>query len=178
MKLVEEPLPGIKVFEPFVHRDARGEFVKPYHEEKLREYGIDFVLREEFFSISAKGVIRGMHFQCPPAAHAKWIYCISGSALDVVLDLRKNSPSFGRSVGVELTATNRRVIYIPIGFAHGFASLEDGTCLVYKTDHVHAPDAEAGIFWDSFGFEWPFDNPVVSARDAGLPRLAEFSSPF
>lgn len=178
MKLLSEPLPGIKVLEPFVHRDPRGDFVKPYHEKELLGHGIKLVVREEFFSISTRGVVRGMHFQIPPAAHSKLIYCIRGSALDVVLDLRKNSPAFGKSAAVELSAANRHVIFIPAGFAHGFASLEDETCLVYKTDHIHTPSAEGGILWNSFGFDWPFENPTLSARDAALPAFAGFTSPF
>lgn len=179
MKLISQPLPGIHVLEPFIHRDPRGDFVKPFHEGQLRALGIEFTLREEFFSTSAKGVVRGMHFQLPPHQHHKLVYCIAGRVLDVVLDLRKDSATFGQAAGVELSAENHYVISIPAGFAHGFASLEDGSCLVYKTDAVHAQSHDAGIRWDSFGFPWPLTTgPILSPRDAAFPSLADFDSPF
>lgn len=178
MNLISSPLPGVKVFRPFVHRDDRGEFVKPFHEEQLALFGIQMLIREEFFSISSKDILRGMHFQLPPHTHQKIVYCISGSVLDVVLDLRRGSPTFGHSCGVELSSVNRHVIYIPVGFAHGFLSLEENSCLVYKTDSVHAPSHDAGILWNSFGYNWPEKNPQLSPRDQSFVRFAEFSTPF
>lgn len=180
MELVSEPLPGIKVLHPFVHEDARGSFVKPFHEGDLAAHGIQFVVREEFFSVSAVNVLRGMHFQLPPHAHQKLVYCIQGRVLDVLLDLRRASPTFGRSCGFELSAANRHVVHIPIGFAHGFLSMEDQSCLVYKTDTIHAPLSDVGIKWDSFGFGWPLHVvfPEISDRDLRHPVMSEFSSPF
>jgi dTDP-4-dehydrorhamnose 3,5-epimerase len=165
MTLISEPLPGVKILRPFVFEDARGNFVKPFHEDQLAAQGIRLTVREEFFSTSAAGVLRGMHFQVPPHAHQKLVYCITGRVLDVVLDLRKASPTFGQAAGFELSAANRHVVHIPVGFAHGFLALEDRSCLVYKTDAVHAPACDAGIRWDSFGFEW------LPARDGqGVAR--------
>ena len=135
-------------------------------------------VREEFFSTSAKDVLRGMHFQIPPHAHQKLIYCVNGKVLDVLLDLRQCSPTYGRSISLELSAANRHVLYIPVGFAHGFLSMEDQSCLVYKTDAVHAPLHDAGIRWDSFGFAWPSDAPLISGRDLAHPAFSEFHSPF
>lgn len=178
MKLVSEPLPGVKVLQPFGQEDARGYFVKPFHQPGLQNLGILFEPREEFFSGSAAGVIRGMHFQVPPAAHQKLVYCLSGSVIDVLLDLRKDSPFYGRAVAVPLSAENRHVIYIPIGVAHGFASLKEGSCLHYLTDYPYSPQHDRGVRWDSFGFDWPFTNPVLSDRDKAFPALAEFESPF
>jgi dTDP-4-dehydrorhamnose 3,5-epimerase len=180
MTLVSEPLPGVKVLRPFVFEDARGNFVKPFHEEQLAAHGVRMTVREEFFSTSVAGVLRGMHFQVPPHAHQKLVYCLSGRVHDVVLDLRKSSPSFGRAVGFELSGANRHVVHIPVGFAHGFFSLEDGSCLVYKTDAVHVPASDKGVRWDSFSYDWPLDGlkPIVSARDQEHPAFATFDSPF
>ncbi|MGJ8696844.1 MAG: dTDP-4-dehydrorhamnose 3,5-epimerase [Verrucomicrobiaceae bacterium] len=180
MKLISEPLPGLKVYCPFVFEDERGNFVKPFHEGQLAGIGIEMEVREEFFSTSGKGVLRGMHFQLPPHDHAKIVYCITGSVRDVILDLRKNSPTFGQAVGVELSSKNRHCVYIPKGMAHGFLSLEDCSCLVYKTDSVHAPDSDSGILWNSFGFDWQLEDvdPIVSGRDQVHSRLEEFNSPF
>lgn len=178
MNLISEPLPGVKVLEPFIHRDPRGDFVKPFHEGQLAEHGIKLSIKEEFFSTSAKGVLRGMHFQRPPHAHQKLIYCIAGSVLDVVLDLRVGSRTYGQSRGVVLSAENHHQIFIPAGFAHGFLSLEAHSCLVYKTDAVHSPSHDAGILWNSFGFAWPANSPQLSPRDQDFPHLNEFASPF
>jgi dTDP-4-dehydrorhamnose 3,5-epimerase len=181
MELIDEPLPGVKILRPFVFEDARGNFVKPFHENQLAAHGIHIDVREEFFSTSAAGVLRGMHFQVPPHAHQKLVYCITGKVLDVLLDLRKESPTFGQSVAFELSASNRHVVYIPVGFAHGFYSLEDHSCLVYKTDAVHAPDSDRGVLWNSFGFDWPIpagSEPSISGRDISHPALSDFDSPF
>jgi dTDP-4-dehydrorhamnose 3,5-epimerase len=165
---------------PLVFEDARGTFVKPFHEGQLAAHGIAMAVREEFFSTSRKGVLRGMHFQVPPHAHQKLVYCLTGRVLDVLLDLRKASPSFGTAAAFELSAANRHVVHIPPGIAHGFLSLEDDSCLIYKTDAVHAPDCDAGVLWNSFGFAWPLDGsaPVISPRDLAHPELCDFESPF
>lgn len=180
MELIDEPLPGVKILRPFVFADERGEFVKPFHEGQLEEHGVKMTLREEFFSSSGEGVLRGMHFQLPPHHHSKLVYCITGRVLDVLLDLRKESPSFGQSVSFELSACNRHSVYIPSGIAHGFYTLEPQSCLVYKTDAVHHPASDAGIAWDSFGFDWPASSaePIVSDRDQKHPDFRDFDSPF
>jgi dTDP-4-dehydrorhamnose 3,5-epimerase len=180
MQLIAEPLPGVKVLRPFVFEDSRGNFVKPFHEDQLAAHGIQMTVREEFFSTSAAMVLRGMHFQTPPHAHQKIVYCITGRVLDVLLDLRKNAPTFGQAVGFELSAANRHIVHIPVGFAHGFLSLEDNSCLVYKTDAVHAPANDAGILWNSFGFDWPLHGiaPTISARDLAHPSFVDYASPF
>jgi dTDP-4-dehydrorhamnose 3,5-epimerase len=122
-----------------------------------------------------------MHFQVPPHAHQKIVYCITGKVLDVILDLRTASPTFGQSAVFELSAENRHVLYLPVGIAHGFLSLEDDSCLVYKTDAVHSADCDRGIRWDSFGFEWPVIPgipPSISDRDSQQPGFQDFTSPF
>lgn len=180
MTLIDEPLPGVKVLRPFVFEDARGNFVKPFHEGQLAEHGISMTVREEFFSTSAKDVLRGMHFQVPPHAHQKLIYCIYGRVLDVVLDLRKSSPTFGKAVGIELSAQNRHIVHVPLGFAHGFLSLQDETCMVYKTDAVHSAAHDRGLLWSSIDFKWPLQGitPIISPRDLGHPEMSHFDSTF
>jgi len=175
---IETALSGLAVLRPRIFRDPRGSFVKTYHAGLFEELGLPFQPREEFFSVSAKDVVRGMHFQLPPAAHAKLVYCLTGRVLDVVLDLRRASPTCGRYYTRELSAENREMLFIPEGFAHGFLALENDTAMVYQTSTVHAPAQDAGIRWDGFGFSWPVQNPVLSERDQRFPALSEFVSPF
>jgi dTDP-4-dehydrorhamnose 3,5-epimerase len=178
LKLVPTDFAGMFVLQPRIFTDRRGDFVKTFHAEIFRELGLNFAPREEFFSTSAKNVLRGMHFQLPPAAHAKLVYCLTGSVLDVVLDLRKSSPTFGRVFSRELSAVNRELLFIPAGLAHGFLSLTDHSLMVYQTDTIHSPAYDAGIAWNSFGFNWPVENPIMSERDEKFPALREFNSPF
>jgi dTDP-4-dehydrorhamnose 3,5-epimerase len=178
MELVPTELPGLHIIRPKIFQDARGSFVKTYHRDTFRELGLDFAPREGFFSTSSKNVLRGMHFQLPPAAHAKLVYCIAGSVLDVVLDLRKNSPTFGRNCVRELSAAHREILFIPAGFAHGFLALDDGATMIYQTSTAHSPVHDAGVRWDSFGFDWPVKTPILSERDKKLPALRDFQPPF
>jgi dTDP-4-dehydrorhamnose 3,5-epimerase len=171
-------LEGVRLFEPLVFRDHRGDFVKTFHVDAYAQLGIEFSLAEEFYSVSKKNVLRGMHFQLPPHDHAKIVYCVAGRVLDVLLDLRKSSPTFGRSIGVEMGVGNHRILYIPSGLAHGFLALEDNSLMVYQTSAMHAPTHDAGIHWASFGFEWPVQSPIVSARDEGFGRFSDFQTPF
>jgi dTDP-4-dehydrorhamnose 3,5-epimerase/CDP-3, 6-dideoxy-D-glycero-D-glycero-4-hexulose-5-epimerase len=180
MTLISEPLPGVKLLQPIIFEDERGTLVKPFHEEQLAVHGISFCIREEFFSTSAANVIRGMHFQYPPHDHQKLVYCISGCVLDVVLDLRRSSDTFGTATGFHLSAMNRQMVYIPRGVAHGFLTLEEKSCLVYKTDSVHVPSHDGGVRWNSFGFNWPLADsaPMISIRDQKFPVFHEFTTPF
>lgn len=180
MEIVAELLNGIKVLKPFIFEDERGNFVKPFHVDQMKAVGIDFNLKEEFFSTSSAKVLRGMHFQIPPHAHQKLIYCITGEVVDVLLDIRKDSPTYGHSVSIELSSKNRYVVYVPVGFAHGFYSVKDHSCLVYKTDAVHAPDFDAGVLWNSFGHNWSVreEEAIISDRDQMHVKLEAFKSPF
>jgi dTDP-4-dehydrorhamnose 3,5-epimerase len=176
--LLPVALPGVRLLEPRLFSDRRGLFVKTYHEPAWREAGLPFAMREEYYSVSHRGVLRGMHFQTPPEDHTKVVYCPCGRVLDVLLDLRRSSPTFGQTASRELSAENRLILVIPTGIAHGFLTLEAGSVLVYKTGTVHSPAHDAGIRWDSFGFDWGCDAPVLSERDAAFPALADFASPF
>ena len=175
----QTPLAGLISLEPRIFTDHRGTFVKTFHDSAFRALGLPFEAREEFFSTSHKNVVRGMHFQVPPADHAKLVYCITGAVLDVVLDLRRNSPTFGQAHAEELSEANRRSLYIPTGFAHGFLALTEGALMVYKTSTVHDPACDRGIHWQSFGFAWPVGpEAALSKRDNEFPALADFNSPF
>ncbi len=178
MKAITTEFAGLLVLQPKVFADARGSFVKTYHEGLFRELGIHFAPREEFFSVSRRGVVRGMHFQTPPMAQAKVVFCLAGSVLDVVVDLRKTAPTFGRSYARELSAASREILFIPVGFAHGFVALTDDALMYYLAGEVHSPQHDAGIRWDSFGFDWPVKQPSLSERDLKFPTLADFASPF
>lgn len=161
---------------PFV--DARGCFIKTFHQELFASQGLYFSLIEQFFSVSHKHVVRGMHFQTPPNDHIKLVTCISGRALDVVLDIRRDSPTYGQYFSVDLFPESGVSLWIPKGLAHGFLSLEDNTCMVYNTTTAHAPESDAGIHWNSFGFSWPVGDFVISDRDSKHPSFQSFISPF
>ena len=160
------------------HRDTRGLFLKTYHEATFRDLGLGTVWREEFISISSKGVIRGMHFQVPPHQHAKFVVCLAGRVLDVALDLRAGSPTYGHCAGLELSMEQANGLYIPEGFAHGFLALENDSTLHYKVSSMHAPEHDQGLRWDGFGFNWPVADPILSPRDAAFGTLANFQTPF
>ena len=119
-----------------------------------------------------------MHFQNPPDDHAKLIYCSSGKLVDIILDIRVGSPTYGKFAQVELSGDNYKAVYLPKGVAHGFCVLEDNTCMVYLTSTVHSPQNDAGVLWNSFGCNWPVENPINSDRDKNFPSLANLKSPF
>ena len=177
MEILKELLPGCFLLQPNRFEDQRGSFVKTYHEGLFQALGVDLDIREEFYSVSHKNVIRGMHFQLPPHEHDKLVYCTRGAVTDVLLDLRKG-PGYGKVASAELSGENAHLVFIPKGIAHGFAALTDEALMLYKTSTVHAPESDCGIRWDSFGFEWGVAHPVISARDQQHPPLSEFITPF
>ena len=152
----------------FRQEDDRGIFFKPFHFSSLQKYGIDFVAKESICSVSKKDVVRGMHFQEAPYAQAKLVYCPHGTILDVILDLRPESETYGKYEAVELSAQNGRALYIPEGFAHGFLALTDDAITSYILNAEYHPASDTGILWNSFGYEWPVKNPVISVRDLGF----------
>jgi dTDP-4-dehydrorhamnose 3,5-epimerase len=158
--------------------DQRGSFVKTFNHSLFQTLGIQFQLKESYYSISQKEVIRGMHFQMPPHQHAKIVFCPFGAILDVALDLRKNSPTYGHSFAQILSAENNKAYYIPEGFAHGFKSLSPGAITYYLvTSEYHQP-SDTGIAYDSFGFDWDTKQPIISDRDKNFSPFATFDSPF
>lgn len=180
LRVTPLPLAGAYTIAPIMCRDERGSFVKTLHAAQLAEAGLSFELREEFYSTSHRGVLRGMHFQTPPFAHQKLVSCIAGRVLDVLVDLRRGSATYGTSCSIELSAESPQLVWIPPGLAHGFLSLVDGAVVLYRTDCEHAAASDRGIRWDSFGFDWPMpaEELVISPRDRAHPALAEFVTPF
>lgn len=158
--------------------DNRGEFVKTIHSNYFQERGLEYTFNESFFSVSNKNVIRGMHFQVPPDEHSKLIYLISGRIIDVVLDIRKQSPTYGKYFCIELSTQLRQGLYIGKGLAHGFLSLTDNSVVEYHTTSVQSTQNESGIHFDSFGFDWNSKDPIISDRDLNFKSFHIFNSPF
>lgn len=181
MRLIETGLPGLALLEPKVFRDERGFFLETYSEAAFDALGIGarFVQDNHAYSVH-RGVLRGLHFQLPPFAQAKLVWVVRGSVLDVAVDLRRDSPTFGRHYSVELSAENMLRLFLPRGFAHGYMTLTPDTEFLYKVDAVYAPKADGGILWNDpdLGIAWPAAEPVLSAKDKLLPRLKDFDSPF
>ena len=171
-------IPGCTVTHLLHHEDARGEFVKVFQAGATRAIGQDATIAELFWSRSATGVVRGLHFQLPPHAHAKVVTIIAGTAFDVVVDLRVGSPTFGQPSIIAMDASAPVAIYVPIGCAHGFQATAADTTIAYATTTEHAPEFDCGIRWDTVGVTWPIADAVLSDRDASFPSLAEFTSPF
>lgn len=178
MTFTETELKGCYIIDFFNAHDNRGSFVKPFHADTLLKNGLNADFTESFYSVSHKGVIRGMHFQTPPSQHVKLVYCCVGKLVDVILDVRKNSPTYGKSISVELTGANFKGVYIPEGMAHGFETLEDNTLMTYLTTAVYDPNADAGIRYDSFGHQWESKQPIVSDRDLSFEAFDQYQSPF
>ncbi len=177
MHIVAEVLPGAYLLQAQVHEDTRGIFVKTFHADSFSSLNIPFVPAEEFFTVSKKNVIRGMHFQTPPHGVDKVVYCTSGAVLDIIIDLRRGA-SYGKFSVHYLNAENRHVLYVPKGFAHGFLSLEDQTTLEYKCSAMYAPENDTGIRWNSFGYAWPVNAPIISDRDKGFASLKDYQTVF
>jgi len=171
-------LSGAYIFTMPSSADERGTFVKTFQESRLKKAGIDFVLRESYFSLSKKDVIRGMHFQLPPYQHSKIVFCQQGAILDVILDLRKDSPTYLQYFADELSAENNKAYYIPEGFAHGFKSLTDDAVTYYLVSSEYNSAHDTGIRYDTIGFDWGVENPIISTRDLSFGGLGEFESPF
>ena len=178
MEIVAEPLPGAYKIKLRRLDDTRGSFVKTVVRSVFESRGLSCEFEEEFYSVSHKNVLRGMHFQVPPDDHVKLVYCAAGSARDVLLDLRPGN-GYGVSSEVEMNALDPCLLVIPKGIAHGFLSLEDNTLMVYKTSTEYAPHSDAGILWNSFSHNWRLDAaPILSERDTRHPTLSAFVTPF
>ena len=163
------------------HKDVRGWFSEIFHQKRLREVGITCPFVQDNVSYSnRKGILRGLHFQEPPAAQAKLVNVLRGKVLDVVVDVRAGSPTFGKYVSAELSDAGGEQIYVPVGFAHGFVTLDDDVLVTYKVSAHYDPAHDRGIRWDDpdLAFPWPAQDVVVSDKDGKLPLLREIRSPF
>lgn len=159
-------------------KDSRGVFTKIYCEDDLENFIEKMKIKETYYSVSQKNVIRGMHFQLPPHAHKKIVHVIQGEVLDVVVDLRKESTSYQQCFSFHLTADQPQALYIPEGFAHGFKSLKDQTLMLYQVSSCYHADSDTGISYNSIDFDWGISNPILSERDKGFISLLDFVSPF
>ncbi|GAB6101028.1 dTDP-4-dehydrorhamnose 3,5-epimerase [Thermococcus atlanticus] len=168
-------IPDVILIKPKVFEDERGFFMETYKKSDFEKAGIKGEFVQDNHSRSKYGVLRGLHFQREPYAQAKIVRCVRGVIYDVAVDLRKNSPTFGKYVGVILSEYNKHQLYIPRGFAHGFLVLSDVAEVIYKVDNVYAPDYEGGLIWNDpdVGIKWPVDEPVVSGKDMKWPTLRE-----
>ena len=178
LRLVETKISGLKVLEPRVLEDTRGKFIKTFNDDFFKEHGLDIEIKESYYSISHKDVLRGMHFQIPPHDHLKLVYVPYGKIIDIVLDIRKNSPTYGESFEVELSSDNAKILIIPKGLAHGFKALEDNTNVTYLQTSGYAPDCDAGIKYDSFGYDWGLIKTKISDRDLEFVTFENFDTPF
>ena len=182
MKFVNTPIEGLVILEPIVLGDDRGYFLESYNKKKFEEAigKISFVQDNE--SKSSKGVLRGLHFQKPPYDQAKLVRCIKGKVLDVSVDIREGSDTYGQHVSVELSGENKKQVFIPRGFAHGFLVLSNTAVVSYKVDNSYAPAHDAGIRWDDsmLNIQWGVNESevLVSEKDAKLPFFSEFETPF
>jgi dTDP-4-dehydrorhamnose 3,5-epimerase len=176
--LMPSKLAGCFELQPKVFEDARGRFVKVFHEHAFAARGLETSFTEEYYSVSHKSVIRGLHFQLPPMDHVKMVYCVKGEVLDAVVDLRVGSPTYGQHAVFQLSAAKANSIYIPKGMAHGFCALSDQSIMVYKTSTSYSAAHDAGVLWDSAGIPWPTTRMIISARDESFVPLDKFASPF
>ena len=182
MEVIKTDIEGVVIIEPRIFKDARGYFFESYSQREFEEKvgKIDFCQDNE--SMSSYGVMRGLHFQRPPFTQSKLVRCVKGRVLDVAVDIRKDSPTYGKHVAVELTEDNHRQFFIPKGFAHGFAVLSDVAVFQYKCDNFYHPEADGGIsiLDGSLGIDWriPTDKAILSEKDTRHPLLSDFDSPF
>jgi len=176
MNFIKTALEGVYIVEPKVFGDHRGFFMESYSKKVFEEAGLyyDFV-QDNHSASTVKGTLRGIHFQRGEKAQAKLVRCTKGAVLDVAVDLRPNSPTYKKWVGVELSAENKRQLLIPRGFGHGFLTLTDDVEFLYKADNYYAPEADGGIRWNDpeIGVEWGVDNPILSQKDANAPFLQD-----
>jgi len=183
VNVVESFLQGVKIITPARHGDARGFFSESYNRARMAEHGIDTDFVQDNHSMSAQvGTIRGMHFQTPPHAQAKLVRCGQGALLDVVVDIRMGSPTYGNWDSVELSAKNGRQILVPVGFLHGFVTREPNTEIVYKCSDYYAPECDGAVRYDDpeLGIEWGVSktDAVLSVKDQAAPALRAIDNPF
>lgn len=181
MKVERLAIPDVLLIEPARFGDARGFFSEVWSHRSLAQHGLDVAFVQDNHSLSREvGVVRGLHFQRPPAAQGKLVRVVRGAILDVAVDIRQGSATYGQHVSAVLSAENWRQLWVPRGFAHGFATLEPDTEVIYKVDAYYDREADAGILWNdpALGIDWPATDAVLSDKDRAAPRLAEIAPPF
>lgn len=181
---MNDTVPKVQLIRPRRHEDTRGWFTETYNKDYFQNLGINCTFVQDNHSLSRSVfTLRGLHFQQPPRGQSKLVRCIRGRVFDVAVDVRKGSPTFAKWVGAELSSENGHQLFVPVGFAHGFLTLEEGCEVVYKCSDTYAPEHDNGIRWDdpSIGIDWPISSGAklkVSQKDATLPLMCDFESPF
>ncbi len=181
MTAIPTEIKDVFIIEPIILKDERGVFFESFQQQKFNELiGAEITFVQENESISKKDVLRGLHFQKPPFAQGKLVRVIAGSVIDVAVDIRKNSPTYGKHVAVELSAENKRQLWIPAGFAHGFVALEDDTVFQYKCTNYYNKNAEDALLWndETLGINWEIQHPILSPKDELATTFNSFISPF
>lgn len=181
MQIIHTPIEGLVILEPRIFHDTRGYFYESYNQQKLKELGIDTIFVQDNQSYSQKGVIRGLHFQKPPFAQAKLVRVIKGKVLDVAVDIRKSSPTYGQHFSIILTGENHRQFLIPEGFAHGFVALEDDSIFTYKCSQFYHKEAEMSIRYNdpTLNINWGLNNaPIMTEKDLCGVLFDQFNTPF
>lgn len=180
MKFFESDLKGVFVIEPMVFEDDRGYFMETFHQSKFEENLGRITWKQDNESLSQAGVVRGLHAQKPPMAQAKLVRVIKGAVMDVVVDIRKHSPTYGRSFCIELNEENKKMLFIPSGFLHGFKTLVNQTIFSYKCSELYAPDHEIAVRWNDpdLSINWETQEPIVSEKDKSAPFFRDFKTPF
>lgn len=180
MEVIDTPLKEAKIIIPKVFGDKRGYFVESFNKSKLKDIIGDHEFVQDNQSLSSKGVLRGLHFQNPPYAQGKLVRVIKGAVIDVIVDIRNSSPTYGQSYSIKLTEDNFKMVWVPPGFAHGFATLEDETIFAYKVTNYYNKESEGCIYWadKDLDIDWNIENPIISEKDAqGIP-FNQFESLF
>ena len=170
--------PGCFLLQSRIFQDNRGTFVKIFHEEIFKAFGLETNFAEEYYSFSYQGVLRGLHFQLPPHDHVKIVYCVQGRIMDAIVDLRKDSPTYGNYATYELSSEKANALYLAKGIAHGFYVLSEFAIVVYKVTSLYSSEHDTGILWNSVGIPWPDPYPIMSERDKSLVPFADFKTPF
>jgi len=180
MEIIKTNIPDLHIVKPTVFEDHRGYFFESYNKQVFLKNGIDQNFVQDNESKSQKNVLRGLHFQKPPFAQGKLVRVIRGSVLDVAVDIRKNSPTYGHWASIELTQDNKWMYWVPPGFAHGFVTLEDNTTFFYKCTNVYNKESEGSILWNDpdLNIDWKISDPILSDKDKIAPLFKDFISPF
>lgn len=180
MEVIETKIKGLLIIKPKVFADARGYFFESYNEDVFKKNGINVNFIQDNQSLSNAGVLRGLHFQTPPFDQGKLVRVITGAVLDVAVDIRKNSPTYGENVTIELTEENKTMFYVPPGFAHGFLTLKDNTIFSYKCTNLYHKESEGTVLWNDkdLNINWNIAHPILSEKDLLGTPIKDFSSPF
>ena len=180
MKIIKTEIEGLLIIEPRVFEDERGYFFESWSKDAFQNVGLDINFVQDNESLSSKGVVRGLHFQNPPFAQGKLVRVLKGSVLDVAVDIRKNSPTYGKHVSAHLSGENKNMFWIPPGFAHGFSTLEDNTIFSYKCSGVYNKESEGSLMWNDtdLNIDWKIKNPIISEKDQNSALFTNFKSLF